>query len=165
VNGLLQFTSPNGNRWQNLSILDLIDEVCDLFAPQIRAQGIHLDLDVCQSHQLYADRCMLQQALENLVLNALDAMPDGGELSFTSYCGPEGVELEIADTGCGVPDTIRRRLFNPFVTTKRDGAGLGLAIVHRVVTAHGGDVSLKDCPQGGTAFTLRFPFKSRKAAA
>ena len=108
---------------------------------------------------------MLYQAVVNLILNAVDAMPDGGELTITSYSGPDGVELEISDSGLGVPADIRGRLFEPYFTTKADGAGLGLAIVQQIAELHGGDVICADCPQGGTAFTLRIPLPALEAAA
>ncbi len=108
---------------------------------------------------------MLRCALVNLALNSLEAMPEGGRLVVTSYIGRGGVELEVADSGPGLSEEARRRAFEPFFTTKRDGAGLGLAVVHRIAEAHGGDVRAMNCPEGGAAFTLRFPERAREAAA
>ena len=114
---------------------------------------------------VFADRDMLRRATLNLILNALDAMPDGGELAVTGAAGPRGVELEIADSGPGIDDGDSPRLFEPFFTTKSGGTGLGLTIVERIAAAHGGDVSARNCPQGGAAFTIRLPYRHMEAAA
>jgi signal transduction histidine kinase len=157
VSDLLQFTSDRDPRWQTFFLRKLIQEVCASLAPQMSAQAIQTVLDVPQDLLVTADQEMLRRAVLNLVLNALDAMPDGGTLSVTSVATPRGVELEVADTGSGLSDTARARAFEPFFTTKRGGTGLGLAIVHRITEAHGGDVTALNCPEGGAAFTLRIP--------
>ena len=108
---------------------------------------------------------MLRRAILNLSLNALDAMPDGGRLFVTTYSGPEGLELEIADTGPGLSEQAQRRAFEPFFTTKSNGTGLGLAIVDRIAEVHGGAVSAANCPEGGAAFTIRIPTRRMEAAA
>jgi signal transduction histidine kinase len=108
---------------------------------------------------------MIRRAVLNLVLNALDAMPDGGQLVVTSYDGPNAFELEVADSGPGISEQHRRRLFEPFYSTKDTGTGLGLAIVEHVAQAHGGTVTVANCPEGGASFTLRFPRRRSLGAA
>ena len=83
------------------------------------------------------------------------------QLLATSAEGPDGLELEIADSGPGLSDEVQRRVFEPFFTTKNNGTGLGLAIVYRVAEAHGGEVRVQNCPEGGAAFTLRLPRRAR----
>ncbi len=165
VNDLLHFTSDRDPQIQPFDLPDLINEVCDSLQPQFAAQEIHLDIDSCPSHQIVADRDMFRRALLNLVLNGLDAMPDGGELTITSYMTGGHLELEVADSGCGVPASIKPRLFEPFYTTKSSGTGLGLAIVYRIAEVHGGRIECIDCPEGGTAFTLRIPSQVQTRAA
>ncbi len=94
-------------------------------------------------------------------------MPNGGELVITSYSGPHGFELEIADSGTGLTDQVRRRMLEPFFSTKQNAAGLGLAIVSRIAETHGGDLTACNCPEGSAAFTLRIPASQHmmKAAA
>jgi signal transduction histidine kinase len=92
-------------------------------------------------------------------------MPDGGRLTITSHTGSHGVEIEVADTGPGLSDEARRRAFEPFFTTKPSGTGLGLAIVYRIAEVHCGDVVASNCPDGGAAFTLRFPRNRIQVAA
>ena len=108
---------------------------------------------------------MLQSAILKLALNALEAMPRGGRLVVTSFTGAAGLELEVADSGPGLNDEVRRRAFEPFFTTKSGAHGLGLAVVHRLAEAHGGDVVATNCPEGGAAFTLRIPLHTARAAA
>lgn len=161
VNDLLSFTAHRQPQPSSFLVGSLIEEIVESLAPQLEAQAIDVDLDVPPNSVLSGDREMIRRAVLNLVLNALDAMPDGGELVITSYDGASGFELEIADSGPGVPEQHRRRLFEPFFSTKGTGTGLGLAIVEHIAAAHGGSVSVTNCPEGGAAFTLHFPRQNR----
>jgi len=166
VNDLLNFSTDRQPQRQTFSLRQLIEGVCGSLAPQLAAQAIETQIDVPVDQSVTADQDMLRRAVLNLTLNALDAMPQGGSLVVTSASGPAGVELEIADSGPGMSEEGKRRAFDPFFTTKRGGTGLGLAIVSRIAEAHGGEVSVLNCPEGGSAFTLRIPCTAvRKAAA
>jgi signal transduction histidine kinase len=165
VSDLLQFTAHRDPSWQLVRLESLVQEVCESLAPQLAAQGIHAELDVAPQLTVLADCDMLRRATLNLILNALDAMPTGGELAVTCTAGPRGVELEVADSGPGIDDGDSPRLFEPFFTTKSGGTGLGLTIVERIASAHGCDVSARNCPQGGAAFTIRLPYRHMEAAA
>ncbi|HEV3415524.1 MAG TPA: ATP-binding protein [Pirellulales bacterium] len=165
VNDLLQFTADRDPCWQRIEVRNLVEEVIGSLAPQFVAQSIETVLDVPRQQTVTADRDMLRRAVLNLSLNALDAMPDGGRLFVTSYFGPDGLELEIADTGPGLSEQAQRRAFEPFFTTKSNGTGLGLAIVDRIAEVHGGDVAAANCPEGGAAFTIRIPTRRLEAAA
>jgi signal transduction histidine kinase len=165
VNDLLNFTSDRDPKLQWVNVRQVVDDVCASLAPQLSAQDIEIVTDVPRNLGVSADRNMLRCAILNLTLNALDAMPDGGRLVVTSFIGRNGLELEVADSGPGLSDEARRRAFEPFFTTKSGGTGLGLAIVYRIAEVHGGDVLATNCPEGGAAFTLRFPQRAREAAA
>jgi len=166
VNDLLNFSTDQQPQRQAFSLRKLVEGVCGSLAPQLSAQAIETHIDVPDSQFVTADQDMLRRAVLNLALNALDAMPQGGSLVVTSSSGPAGVELEIADSGPGLSEEDKRRAFDPFFTTKRGGTGLGLAIVSRIAEAHGGEVTVLNCPEGGSAFTLRIPCTAvRKAAA
>jgi signal transduction histidine kinase len=165
VSDLLQFTSHRDPSWQLVRVEALIREVCESLAPQLTAQGIRAELDVAPQLTVVADRDMLRRATLNLILNAVDAMPGGGELAVTGTASPGGVELEIADSGPGIEDSDGPHLFEPFFTTKSGGTGLGLTIVERIAAAHGGDVFACNCPQGGAAFTIRLPYRTKEKAA
>jgi signal transduction histidine kinase len=165
VNELLNFTAERDPRLASISLRGLLDEVCGALQPQMTAQHVLCCLDVERGVQLMADHAMLRRALLNLLLNALDAMPDGGELLVTACATPTGLEIEVADSGPGLSVEAQRRAFEPFFTTKERGTGLGLASVHRMAEIHGGDVTAANCPQGGAAFTIRLPYARRGMAA
>ncbi len=165
IDDLLQFNAESIVRPERVRVRQLLEEIHTTFAPQLTAQAVRLEVDVAFGETVLADREMLRRGVANLLRNALEAMPDGGELVITSYSGPTGYELEIADSGPGIDAEVRRRVFEPFFSTKPGGTGLGLAIVSRIVAAHGGQVIAQNCPEGGAAFTLRFPRRALEAAA
>ncbi len=165
VNDLLNFTSHREPHWDTFLVRDLIDEVCESLGPQLDAQSIRVTTDVPPGASLSADREMLRRAVLNLALNALDAMQDGGQLVVTAFDGPQGFELELADSGPGLDPTQLGSVFDPFFTTKSEGTGLGLAIVHRIAEAHGGRVTARNCPEGGASFTIEIPRPASRAAA
>jgi signal transduction histidine kinase len=165
VNDLLNFTANREPQWRSFILQDLVNEIIDSLAPQLEAQAIEVDLDVPPHTVVTADREMMRRAILNLVLNAVDAMPRGGDLVVTSYERHGGLELEIADSGPGLKENELPRLFDPFYTTKASGTGLGLSIVHRIVEAHGGRVTAANCPEGGAAFTIELPPRRAMGAA
>ena len=110
------------------------------------------------------DESLCEQAFLNLVQNAYEAMEDHGgtlrvEVRPTTLNDCEGVELRLADTGPGVPNELREEIFNPFVTTKKTGVGLGLSIVSKIVDGHHGSIHVENAPGGGAVFTLFFPLE------
>ncbi|MBI5527426.1 MAG: HAMP domain-containing protein [Deltaproteobacteria bacterium] len=112
-----------------------------------------------------ADAAQLQQAFLNVILNAAEAMPEGGTLGVaTSYPSEGGdVVVSVADTGRGVDPLVREKLFQPFVTTKAKGTGLGLAITKRLVEQQGGKIAVESRPEGGTTFLIRLPASQDQA--
>jgi signal transduction histidine kinase/CheY-like chemotaxis protein len=109
---------------------------------------------------VFADRGQLDQILMNLVVNASDAMPEGGRLVIRTGAGEgETVWLSVEDTGHGIPEEIRERIFEPFFTTKgaESGSGLGLAVVHGIVTHHSGTIRVSDRDGGGSVFRIQLP--------
>lgn len=157
VGDLLHFSSHREARRGSVDVAQVLGEVCESLAPQFDAQGIAVQIDCPRIRTALADRDMLRRAVLNLVLNAVDAMPDGGDLCLTACHTPAGLEIEIADSGPGVPPSAVEHLFEPFFTTKSTGTGLGLAIVERIAEAHGGQATVCNCPEGGAAFTLVLP--------
>jgi signal transduction histidine kinase len=157
VGDLLHFSGQRDPAWSTFELRSLIDEICDALEPQLAAQDIAVRIDCPRGEWMRADREMLRRGLLNLVLNAVDAMPRGGELSLTACRTPAGLEIEVADSGPGVAPRIADHLFEPFFTTKSSGTGLGLAIVERIAQAHGGRATVANGPEGGAAFTLVIP--------
>ena len=157
VGDLLHFSSQRDPRCERLHLRQLLAELVQSLEPQLAAQTIPTHLD-CPVHlRATVDPEMIRRALLNLLLNALDALPGGGELVITACTTQAGIEIEMADSGPGVPPPLSERLFEPFFTTKGGGTGLGLAIVERIAAAHGGRATVANCPEGGAAFTLILP--------
>jgi signal transduction histidine kinase len=165
VSDLLYFTADRDPQRRHFRLGDLVEEVCAALVPQCAAQGIKVFLDIPASVSWFADREMICRAVRNLAHNALDAISDGGSLTFTAADVPGYAELEIADTGPGISHEVQQRIFEPFFSTKPDGTGLGLAIVSRITEVHGGMVAVTNCPEGGAAFTLRIPQINLQRAA
>jgi len=162
VNDLLHFAAEGDPQWQRFPLDRLLDEVMASVAPRASAQRVTAICRVPQGLLATADRNMLRRAVLNLVLNALDAMPDGGTLSVIASAIEDGVEIQVCDTGPGLSEEAQRRAFEPFYTTKSGGTGLGLAIVYRIADVHGGQVAAANRPEGGAAFVLRLPCSSPK---
>ena len=113
--------------------------------------------------QLEADSAQLQQVILNILLNAIEAMPEGGTIDVTtSRPTEEEIEIKIHDSGKGIPQEVIASIFHPFVTTKSKGTGLGLAICKRIVEEHGGTIDAVNPDDGGTLFTIVLPLKNNK---
>jgi two-component system, NtrC family, nitrogen regulation sensor histidine kinase NtrY len=140
---------------QNVSLNDLVTENVKLFAPQLEQARVKpiLALDP-QARPVPADPEQLTRALRNLILNAIDAMPEGGTLTLRTVALENGVRLEIADTGQGLTPEECERLFTPYYTTKTHGTGLGLAIVQSVISDHKGRIAVESAPGKGTTFRI-----------
>lgn len=138
-----------------LALNDLVAEDLKLFAAQLEQARIRFELALDPAARpIQADREQLSRALRNLILNAIDAMPQGGALSLRTTALPDGVRLEIADTGTGLTPEECDRLFTPYYTTKTHGTGLGLAIVQSVVSDHKGRIAVESAPGKGTTFRI-----------
>src|SRR5207253_4495821 len=110
----------------------------------------------------------LREVLLNLLFNAADAMPEGGRIEITTRPSrvPGSADLEVRDTGQGMPETVRARIFEPFFSTKgAKGSGLGLAVAYSIISRRGGEISVESRVGEGTTFTLRLPYVPLPAAA
>jgi signal transduction histidine kinase len=144
-----------------VNLNDIVRSVIKLFEAQFGAVGrppitpeLHLEEDL---PEIQADAVLLQRAVENLVANAMDAMPSGGMLAVATSQSPNSVRLEVSDTGSGLTPEECERLFTPYYTTKQHGTGLGLAIVQSVVSDHGGRIAVESETGVGTTFLVDFP--------
>ncbi len=109
---------------------------------------------------IIADEILLRQAVTNLFINAVDSMPDGGNLEVELNCVHDSAVINIKDTGHGIPDDIKQKIFYPFYTSKQKGIGLGLAIVQKVVVSHGGSIEVDSQEGEGTTFRISLPTMS-----
>ena len=122
------------------------------------SRPLDLSLSLNASHTIHGRPAALTELLTNLILNAMDAMPEGGTLTIATETQDGLVAIIVRDTGIGMPEGVRRRIFEPFFSTKGDaGSGLGLSMSYSIVRRHGGDVRVESEPGHGTTFTLTFP--------
>jgi signal transduction histidine kinase len=159
VTQLLSFARRESPAGQPLSADELVRSVVDLFRANAREQGIVLDCEVNVQAEL-AGRSVaaVRDALSNLLLNALQATPQGGRVSLTAAAGNNELVISVQDSGSGVPADLRDRIWEPFFTTRQRGTGLGLAIVRKRVQEIGGSASLEMGQNGhGALFQLRVP--------
>lgn len=158
VTQLLQFARPTeyAGYVESLAPAALLEASLVLVAPLLAKAGIVVTRDFRAAGTVAMNRHELQQVLVNLLVNALQAMPDGGELALSTRDWPDGggVDLVVADTGPGLPDELRAQLFQPFVTRKPDGTGLGLWISQSLVERYGGEIRAANRPGGGAAITV-----------
>jgi nitrogen fixation/metabolism regulation signal transduction histidine kinase len=140
---------------ETVDLNNLVRDSLKLFEAQMQAAGVTLRLDLAADlRAIQADPAQLGRALQNLALNAIDAMPSGGALALRTAAHEGGVRLEVADTGQGLTGEECERLFTPYYTTKTHGTGLGLAIVQSVISDHGGKIAVRSEPGKGTTFVI-----------
>ena len=155
----------NHRRRDAFSLRLLVEEVVGAIDSRLASQAIAVVLNVPPEQTIVADRRLLRRAIEDLMLNAVAAMPDGGELVLTSAAGRGAVELEIADSGPPLLDAARRHAFDPLPAGCRGRNAGELAMVRQIADLHGGTVTAVNCPDGGVAFTLQIPQPARLEAA
>jgi signal transduction histidine kinase len=144
---------------RSTQINDVVHSVLRVFHAQLQENnqiGVHTELADALP-EISADPDLLHRALQNLVLNAIDAMPQGGELAIRTSTLGDRIELSVSDTGSGLTQEECGRLFTPYYTTKQHGTGLGLAIVQSVVSDHGGKISVESTKEKGTTFRIELP--------
>jgi two-component system, NtrC family, nitrogen regulation sensor histidine kinase NtrY len=148
---------------QPTEVNDVVRSVLRVFHAQLQNKNenpisVHLALAEALP-EISVDPDLLHRALQNLVLNAIDAMPQGGELEIRTRILGDWLELSVSDTGSGLTQEECGRLFTPYYTTKQYGTGLGLAIVQSVVSDHGGKISVESTKEKGTTFRIELPYR------
>ncbi len=148
---------------QPTQVNDVVRSVLRVFHAQLQEKNqIAVQTALAETlPEISADPDLLHRALQNLVLNAIDAMPQGGELAIRTAALGDGIELAVSDTGSGLTPEECERLFTPYYTTKQHGTGLGLAIVQSVVSDHGGKVSVESTKEKGTTFRIELPCEAQ----
>ena len=167
LKGLLNYARPPQLHYERFDLNKLLDysiQNLSVTGKTSSKQGVdfikHYATDL---PQLEADSAQLQQVILNILLNAIEAMPEGGTIDVTtSRATEEEIEIKIHDSGKGIPQEVIASIFHPFVTTKSKGTGLGLAICKRIVEEHGGTIDAVNPDDGGTLFTIVLPLKNNK---
>jgi signal transduction histidine kinase len=143
---------------QPTQVNEVVLSVLRVFQAQVQENQIVVHTALADAlPAISADPDLLHRALQNLVLNAIDAMPHGGELTIRTAALGDRIELSVADTGAGLTQEECGRLFTPYYTTKQHGTGLGLAIVQSVVSDHGGKISVESTKEKGSTFRIELP--------
>jgi len=158
VQGLLEFSRQDQPKKAKQNFNDVVEKAISLVKNQAAFQNIemHLDLDA-HLPEVSLDANQIQQVILNILINAADAMPDGGDIFVRSRAAPPFIVCTFEDTGKGIPEQDIPRLFDPFFTTKEKGTGLGLSICYSIIQRHGGKIEVASKEHKGTMFTIRLP--------
>jgi len=160
VSEFLDFARPREPNLQPCELNRVLDRSLELLHPEIDRLHIAVDREYQTDGKVQAaDPGLLHQAFLNLVLNAIQAMPDGGTLHVSVTSGPyiEGTEILVQDTGEGIEPETLKKVFNPFYTTKEKGSGLGLPIVKSIIESHRGHIRINSAPGEGTSVIIQLP--------
>jgi len=158
VQTLVDFTRPVELRLNEIDLRKLVDEVVMLANPAAEQHQVKIERQPgSESLITRVDADLVKQAVLNIIINGVQAMPEGGELRLTLRREPESALLTIHDQGAGIPNDIRDKVFNLYFTTKKGGSGIGLAMAYRVVQLHHGSLEFTSVAGHGTTFYLRFP--------
>ncbi|MFO0793120.1 MAG: PAS domain S-box protein [Candidatus Brocadiaceae bacterium] len=169
ITNFLTFAHPSAYHFVRSDITEIIDETLFLLEQDVRFNR-EIKVNKVYAHDIprvYLDRDWIRKVFWNLLVNSIDAMPEGGKI-FIRVRKPmrdnkDEIEVLIADTGMGIPPGIIKKIFEPFFTTKKSkGTGLGLSIVHRIIDNHGGVIDVKSKPNKWTAFTIRLPVRHKQ---
>jgi signal transduction histidine kinase len=166
LDNFLDFAKVRRLKLEPANLNEQVRQVLDFFRPKARESRIEvIDYLASDLPTVLLDREAFRGSLFNLVLNAQQAMPDGGQLVVRTSVTGDGVALDLIDTGCGMDDRTREHIFDAFFSTKRGGSGLGLATARKVIETHGGQIRVQSEPGRGTQFTIKLPVPARLAAA
>jgi signal transduction histidine kinase len=161
LSNFMGFVKQKGFYLADTDLHKLVDRVLSLATYDIENANIVVRTDMLETLPgVKADRGLLEQVFLNLIINAVHAMPDGGEIRISGKSDDTFVEVMVWDKGGGIPSDIREKIFNPFFTTKEEGTGLGLAIAYNIIKSHGGKLFFNSDEGRGTVFTVRLPIEA-----
>ncbi len=162
VKTFLDFTRPVHLNLSDVALTAFVRELADLARPQAEANNIEVAVeDPADPITITVDPDLLKQAVLNIVVNAIEAMPAGGKLKFWSGARGDQAEIRISDTGPGIPSAVRDQIYNLYFTTKEKGSGIGLSMTFRIMQLHDGTIDLESDAATGTTFSLRLPMAVR----
>lgn len=158
IKELLAYGRPSKPVKENVQVNDLLNSVLTFIGAQLRQNNIKLKTDfAAELPPVFADAERIKQVFVNLILNAIQAMPEGGELCITTSCEQQKVSISFKDTGIGISDQNMKRIFDPFFTTKDAGTGLGLTICNQIMQMHNGEIKAERNADTGMIFTVILP--------
>jgi signal transduction histidine kinase len=153
VADLQDYSRPIKPEFTEINLSDLIEHVLQ---PIALPENLKLSIETDKSLTFNSDPTLLRRILSNLIINASQAMPKGGKLRISGFEEENKIQIAVEDTGVGIPDDFKTKIFNPMVTTKAKGQGFGLAVVKRLVEALNGTVSFESQEGKGTKFIIKF---------
>jgi signal transduction histidine kinase len=160
VKDMLDFSRPLQLKRSTVDISQLVAECITIVVPRAQEREVVISSQSEDDIPLISlDTMRMKQVLINLLINAVEASPKGEEVMVHSHTNGENLLLEVIDCGCGIPMDKRLEIFSPFFTTKKEGTGLGLPIVKKIVEAHQGYIEVKDNPERGVTFRVEIPIK------
>jgi signal transduction histidine kinase/putative methionine-R-sulfoxide reductase with GAF domain len=167
VDQFLRFARPSPPLLEKAEISSVFEETLQLLRPQIEKQRISVQKNFGSLPPITIDKEQMKQVVLNLLLNAIQAMPGGGQLQLTGQMprGNSWIQLSIQDSGMGIPPQDMDKLFDPFFSTREGGIGLGLSIAHRIIDQHHGRIEVESTPEKGTLFTIWLPLEQRSGDA
>ena len=158
VSELLQFAKSSQEKMKEGDISKVLTKVLSFVEDKLKSQNIEVKVSIPENiPKIKLNYDQLYGALLNIILNSIEAMPEGGKLNLKFYSKNNKVILEISDTGSGISAEERKKIFNPFYTTKKSGTGLGLSLVHQVMNLHNGKIDIQSEKGVGTKVILEFP--------
>jgi two-component system sensor histidine kinase HydH len=165
VNQFLGFARPQPPRRIATEPVLLLQSVAKLTLETAKMAGVQIRvIEGAELPSISVDPEQIKQVLLNLVINAIQAMPNGGEIVLRATADHKHANLEVQDEGMGIAEENLERMFNPFFTTRQEGTGLGLSIAERIVTQHGGSIAVRRNPVRGMTFTVSLPLENVVAA-
>jgi len=165
LTNFLEFARPQPPRRTFIEPQLLLESVSRLAGETAKMAGVTIRIESAPMAAVSIDAEQIKQVLLNLVLNAVQAMPAGGEIALRSRQGYGSVLLDVVDQGVGIPNENLERIFDPFFTTRAGGTGLGLSIAYQIINRHGGHLSVGNNPGRGVTFTVVLPVTQRDVAA
>jgi signal transduction histidine kinase len=166
VQTLVDFTRPRDLHLEEVDLRRLLDDVAMLAAPDAEQHGVTIERIVPnESLAIKADIDLMKQALLNVVLNGIQAMPKGGSLTLSAQRNGDAVVAEVCDHGCGIPHDMHEKIFELYFTTKKDGSGIGLAQAYQILQWHHGSVEFESIEGEGTTFRFHIPAASKSMDA
>jgi signal transduction histidine kinase len=163
---LVDFTRPRDLHLEEVDLRRMLEDVAALAAPEAEQHGVTIDSQMpAEPLAVRVDTDFMKQAILNVVLNGVQAMPNGGALSISARREEDTVITEIRDEGDGIPPEIQDKIFELYFTTKKGGSGIGLAQTYQVMQWHYGSVDFESVESQGTTFRLRVPLAERQGSA
>jgi PAS domain S-box-containing protein len=160
INEFLKFARPERSTPSQFNLKDFFRSLKKQYQPLLQKHQIQLEIQIKKDLSVYWDQKQMQQVMMNLLQNSIDAMTSGGEINISieeKYT--DKIEIIFSDSGPGMDNTVREKIFNLYYTTKADGTGIGLSMVQRIIFEHNGAISVQSKPGKGTWFFINMPFE------